>query len=552
MQKMKSFLRKKSLLLVCIAVSICGNITAQTNLLEQIQVPKINIGNWIEKDNYYYFLSMQHAGPGNDAMNGRKALQYVLNKYDKNTLQRIDWKVIAGDTLQNDTLISIGLQMFLQKDTFYLLYYKDWDIGEIDPETGYYIKKLDTDFNTILSERRYDIDYPSLTGALLGCAGPLPDGNVFIGQITNNSPYTSETLILNHNGDVIQQQFPGIQGDCGGNGQVSLRSFVPLDNQTYIISGRELCGHSCNGEPLVNDFAFQLLDSNMHLLDTFYYKRGMVTSDTPMHIHTMIFPTTIALPGGSLICSGGMNLDQAAPSLIPNFPLITKLTKASRYGVDKYIAFGPVNNTDSAHGIFSTPFSTVYNPHDNNLYFADLTHYGSYGVWGSPVKNESFIEIISLDTNLNFRWRKFIKLTGNYHWLGINTSSDNRNGVIVGGYSNFAEAFDPNYDSAKMWVYHVDDNTPSANPTVGISAISVHENGFSFYPNPASDVLHIASEKSTLRSIVICDISGRTLLTKSLSKQEESIDIGLFGKGMYLLKCEDKDGQVFVGKVMKE
>lgn len=551
---MKPLFINKFLLITYILISCIGNASAQTNILEQIQVNKINVGCWIEKDNYYYFISVQHGGQGNSALHGRKATQYVMNKYNKNTLQRLDWKVVAGDTLQNDTLLKLGSTMFLQNDTLYLLYSKDWDVGAWDPESGYYIQKLDVHFNTALPEKRYDLNNRSWTGPFLGCSAPLPNGDMLIGHLTLDNNQIGEILILGHEGTVIHHQFPDfVHGPCGTGAPVP-KNFAQLNNGTYIISGPGLCGIPCdsNNYPSNNDFSFQLLDSAMQLLDTFYYKPGAITSDTPMHYNNLVYPSMIALPGGSLICSGGTTLALNPVSMEPNFPLITKHTKASRYAIDKYVTFGPVNSTDSAHGTFRVPSDAVYNPYDNNLYFADVTHFGAYGIYSSAAK-DAFVEVISLDTNLNVRWRKFIKLPESSHFLTINTVPDGRGGVIVGGYSNIGEAMnDFNLDFSRMWVYYVDDNTPSADPALAISPIAVHGNGFSFYPNPAKDLIHITSEKSSLKSIVIYDISGKALLTKSLNKQKETIDISTFSKGMYLLKCEDKDGEIFMGKVMKE
>ncbi len=56
------------------------------------------------------------------------------------------------------------------------------------------------------------------------------------------------------------------------------------------------------------------------------------------------------------------------------------------------------------------------------------------------------------------------------------------------------------------------------------------------FPNPANNLLNISSAENSKAPIIICDITGKILMTSALSGTQKSIDISGFPNGTYFLK----------------
>jgi hypothetical protein len=74
---------------------------------------------------------------------------------------------------------------------------------------------------------------------------------------------------------------------------------------------------------------------------------------------------------------------------------------------------------------------------------------------------------------------------------------------------------------------------------------------FSIYPNPANDVLHIASD-TELNSARVYDVAGKLVkevyISGALSK---ALDIADLNKGMYILEIETVQGETNSSKILK-
>jgi Zn-dependent metalloprotease len=68
-------------------------------------------------------------------------------------------------------------------------------------------------------------------------------------------------------------------------------------------------------------------------------------------------------------------------------------------------------------------------------------------------------------------------------------------------------------------------------PSLGVE--DVVKNQFVLYPNPASNVLNIKGDFDSNESITIYNILGQTILKKTVTSNEESIDIASLAKGIY-------------------
>lgn len=80
--------------------------------------------------------------------------------------------------------------------------------------------------------------------------------------------------------------------------------------------------------------------------------------------------------------------------------------------------------------------------------------------------------------------------------------------------------------------------------SAGIQDVKL-ESQYSVYPNPAKSIVHIGG--SDIQKIVLCTLSGKQILTSSLSK----IDISKLPVGNYLAKISTKRG-TFVKKIEKQ
>lgn len=72
-----------------------------------------------------------------------------------------------------------------------------------------------------------------------------------------------------------------------------------------------------------------------------------------------------------------------------------------------------------------------------------------------------------------------------------------------------------------------------------------------YFPNPASDVLHITTEnKGSLSKVVLTGLDGKVILTTPLTTEFTTIDISTFQKGIYFLKMMQKNKFVDVQKII--
>ena len=77
------------------------------------------------------------------------------------------------------------------------------------------------------------------------------------------------------------------------------------------------------------------------------------------------------------------------------------------------------------------------------------------------------------------------------------------------------------------------------------------ENGFTVFPNPATDVLNIKS-KMPMAALRLLDIRGRSLLVVDVASDRQTINLNGIPSGVYLLEMTDQDGRRAVKKFVKE
>jgi hypothetical protein len=70
------------------------------------------------------------------------------------------------------------------------------------------------------------------------------------------------------------------------------------------------------------------------------------------------------------------------------------------------------------------------------------------------------------------------------------------------------------------------------------------------YPNPATDVINIASADKTMLQLSLINSGGTTVLQKATNSEKEQLQISHLGKGIYFIKITFADGSEKVQKVM--
>jgi hypothetical protein len=118
---------------------------------------------------------------------------------------------------------------------------------------------------------------------------------------------------------------------------------------------------------------------------------------------------------------------------------------------------------------------------------------------------------------------------------------------IRNGYASAILGGTPNVDIDEI---RVGDTFASVTPlSTGVNEANLME--ATIYPNPASDVVTI-SAKETLATVSVYDIQGRVIMHQiSLGKNEISLNISNFPKGMYNVVAVSENGKSYSTKLLK-
>ncbi len=73
---------------------------------------------------------------------------------------------------------------------------------------------------------------------------------------------------------------------------------------------------------------------------------------------------------------------------------------------------------------------------------------------------------------------------------------------------------------------------------------------FDYYPNPTKDIITV-SANSIVKSIQLCDMQGRVLVTKTTDSTQATIDVSSYSNGVYFLKVNSDSGEK-TKKIVKE
>jgi hypothetical protein len=209
-----------------------------------------------------------------------------------------------------------------------------------------------------------------------------------------------------------------------------------------------------------------------------------------------------------------------------------------------------------------------------------------YDALGDPGWNEPMIANIndSVKMNLTSWWGSVIWGSPAYTFVphNYNYEVDKWAGTPVGEYPQVWPRFDGTYTNATMltssieglplgdlnwypadkarWMAEksqIEDHILALNedryqlaPGVGIQDVSSSA-AFSIYPNPANDVLHIASD-TELNSARVFDVAGKLVMEVHIGGAfSNAMDISNLNNGVYFLEIETVSGESNSSKIIK-
>ena len=86
---------------------------------------------------------------------------------------------------------------------------------------------------------------------------------------------------------------------------------------------------------------------------------------------------------------------------------------------------------------------------------------------------------------------------------------------------------------------------------VGLNELRADADLVSFYPNPTSGIVHINLKESISSNIIISDIVGQEVFTKTISSKNETIDLSHLGRGIYFISII-AENKIYSSKFIKE
>jgi Secretion system C-terminal sorting domain/Beta-propeller repeat len=155
--------------------------------------------------------------------------------------------------------------------------------------------------------------------------------------------------------------------------------------------------------------------------------------------------------------------------------------------------------------------------------------------------SEAFVH--KLDANGNFIWA--VGMGGTSTDYGNNLLIDDDNNIYSTGYFQMAQNdFDPGTP-----VFALNPNLGGGyvhklgTGPVGINEINNSSSNFNIYPNPSNEILNIKLDASneSHRLLVITDVLGQVVLSKTITENNTQLNISDFTKGIYFITVKSGD-----------
>ena len=514
---------------------------AQNNILSQMGFSRIQTFNWVEQGNSFYFISFKEAAITQPISGDAPATAYTLEKWDKHTLQKTASVTYYADTLQADSIVYwYSMSMAVAQDKIHIVYNKRIEESPSYGRMNMCYMQLDTNLTITVPERQ--LEY---SGVMIQQILPFQNKGLLVAYHKNDpvNPFSSYSrfIILDNSGNQILADTFSYK-PAFVPGAPSLHRVVevnPFPGNRYLVSGESLL-------PIITHTrGFYLADSNLNVLDTFYLPNALYTNANNEAGDIYRFPNLKVLPSCSVI-GGGMYLFdvQNKPSMVKS--VIFNLKPENRYVMDTFMVYGQADSNDVGHTVAPSMHSLEYNPADNLIYYADVTH---KDILGQCVSSYNYVQIICADTNLNTRWRKYIYFGPDRCSFVTRVSKcDDRPGVLVVGTSGSTVSNNPSL--TQDFVFYID--------SAG-SGLSVPQNKAEglrdrvvVYPNPAKDLVYIDDLFGKLDQLMVYDVRGRLLHHQKLDARRATFHAGALPPGLLIFKILTKDQQILYKRIIKD
>lgn len=185
----------------------------------------------------------------------------------------------------------------------------------------------------------------------------------------------------------------------------------------------------------------------------------------------------------------------------------------------------------------------------------ETANYGNNEHWTKTFYPSSNGEKVSL----NFA-RIGLQTGSDYMYIydGDNINSPLFTGGTINGNNNPGPNFQSTHATGAITVEFKSDGSGVAygwEATINCSSLGVEDVsdsfGISVYPNPATDVLNISSQKTQILSASLTDVVGRKVLSTKIEAQNGQINVSHLPKGVYILTLKTKD-QTITKKIIKK
>ncbi|RYF84719.1 MAG: hypothetical protein EOO00_14915, partial [Chitinophagaceae bacterium] len=210
-----------------------------------------------EIGNHYYLIAEIYGGAESPVVH-QKPTMFELCKYNKQNNTLVASTIIAGDTLQQDSL-QIGYSVMYSLGSKLYIQYSKYEIMGTDVHLPSYYQQYDTMLNLTIPEKK-------LSGMgegvwALGGTTPLDNGGLMIAYFTAiTPPFTSKYLILDDQGNEIANDTLGYPPHIFQN---TAKEILRLPNNRYLVTGNHIGGDGPFNEP----FGWSIVDEHMNIIE---------------------------------------------------------------------------------------------------------------------------------------------------------------------------------------------------------------------------------------------------------------------------------------------
>ncbi len=182
-------------------------------------------------------------------------------------------------------------------------------------------------------------------------------------------------------------------------------------------------------------------------------------------------------------------------------------------------------------------------------YFNVATTFGNDTLWAwGPGWVANNVYIAKYTSDLNSVWA--VRCGGDGYMESKDITLDQNDNIYVTGY------YDTYTTRAVFYPYSLPRwgqesfITKLHDYCVGINQTANNQKNSPLYPNPCNDILMI-KDPGEVKTFMIYDCSGSLLISKYFDKIENTIDISILKKGIYIVIIESKNGEKSISKLIK-